>query len=97
MHRGQGVFGIEVWMPTGTLDCGSGCVDVTANPEHCGSCENVGDGATEGCVNYQCQCKARLTRCGGVSVDRQTGESNCGSCGVTCTGKKACKNGVCSN
>lgn len=84
--------------PPGTLDCGSGCEDVTANPLRCGSCSNVCDAASEDCVNRQCQCKPGLFACTpGVCVDRQTDELNCGNCGLTCTGNKTCQGGNCLN
>ena len=40
-------------------------------------------------------CRAGLTRCGGVCVDRGNDIHNCGSCGVTCPGGAACIDGFC--
>jgi hypothetical protein len=84
--------------PYSTLDCGNGCEDITANPLHCGSCGNPCEAATQDCVNWQCQCKPGLFACTpGVCVDRQTDESNCGMCGLTCVGNKTCQGGYCAN
>lgn len=84
--------------PSGTLDCGDGCEDITTNALHCGSCDNACAAATENCTNRQCQCKPGLFACTpGVCVDRQTDESNCGTCGVTCVGSKTCQSGLCKN
>lgn len=84
--------------PFDTLDCGNGCEDITESPLHCGSCANACDAATEDCVTRQCQCKAGLFACTpGVCVDRQTDESNCGTCSLGCTGNKTCQAGLCVN
>ena len=69
--------------------CNGACVDLAADPEHCGACDNAvaADllcvGGEPGCPQGDFQ---ELTLCGDKCVDLLFDEDNCGACGVTCTG-----------
>ncbi len=76
--------------------CDGVCLDVTANPAHCGSC-----GATcavgASCVAGQCACQGNLTNCDGTCVDLRGDGTHCGDCTTVCTGNLVCSAGVCQS
>jgi hypothetical protein len=77
--------------------CGSDCVDLQTNPDHCGACNKpVGRGT---CVNGAAVCPTGTTACGGTCADTSTDPNNCGGCGVVATSGMTCVNGVrtCNN
>lgn len=66
----------------GSVDCGSGCVDLDSDQLHCGACGNACD-AGEACSAGTCSltCQNGLTNCGGTCRDLQSDPNNCGACG----------------
>jgi hypothetical protein len=75
--------------------CGSKCVNLKKNANHCGACGNhCGSGNT--CVAGSCQpsCPAPQVRCGSACVDTTSTTTDCGACGHDCLGG-ACTDGVC--
>lgn len=83
---------------SGGLDeCGTDCVDLGSDPDHCGSCTNVcGDGLV--CSQSACSasCASGETNCDGACVDVNSSAQHCGSCGQPCNAGTPCVNGVCS-
>jgi hypothetical protein len=81
--------------PTGQGACGTGnqCVDITANPQHCGSCTACPAGAA--CASSVCSCPQGQTVCESACVDLTSNQSNCGACGTACTGTTQCLFGAC--
>lgn len=77
------------------LCCAGVCGDLSANPNHCGSCGNV-------CISGCCHggvccplCDTGQTLCGMTCVDTSSDPSNCGSCGHACASDAVCTAGVC--
>ncbi len=83
---------------TGMAMCGLSCIDVSADPENCGTCGNVCGGTTPFCVNGACAatCGSGDIYCAGVGcVDAANDELNCGGCGNDCGSAGTCNSGVC--
>ena len=79
----------------GLVDCpGVGCVDVSADPNHCGSCESDCGGGT--CVSGNCTCAGPgMINCPGAGcVDVSTDPDHCGGCDNSCNGLQ-CVSGNC--
>jgi hypothetical protein len=55
--------------PAGQVNCGGTCVDLSGDPQNCGSCGNS-------CGGQTC--------CGGACTDTNWDSNNCGGCGNTC-------------
>lgn len=76
--------------PVGEALCGTECVDLGTDPEHCGACDTscgpdqlcdpTGAGTGPGCVCSD----PSLTVCNGVCVDLTTDPDHCGSCSAVC-------------
>ncbi len=81
--------------PTAQSFCGDRCVDLSADPNHCGTCNSVCD-VTETCTAGTCDCFAPLQRCGGTCSNFQHDENNCGGCGIDCSEGETCIDGRCS-
>lgn len=65
--------------------CGSACVDLTADAQHCGACGNrCADGTA--CIESTCRrsCPAGALLCGGVCIDPLVDAAHCGACGHGC-------------
>ena len=84
--------------PASTL-CGSQCVDVQNNVDHCGNC-NVkctppSAHGSVACRAGQCatDCATGYTACGTECVDTNTNLAHCGGCNRACT--KTCMSGLC--
>ena len=78
----------------GCTACGNDtCVDLTADPQHCGSCATTCN-ATLSCVSSTCECAPRESLCAAVCVELEADPTNCGTCGTACTGG-ACNGGHC--
>ncbi|MBA2519349.1 MAG: hypothetical protein H0V24_06765 [Chloroflexia bacterium] len=90
----------------GLTFCGAadGCRDTTQDIDHCGGCQQP-------CVNADCaggvcigepdpdQCGVGLSDCGGVCVDLDDDDLNCGECGNDCYllgPSHYCERGVCT-
>lgn len=102
--------GFNVCSAPNTL-CGGECVDVKADPRHCGRCCNACAGADGGqyqCMNGSCTCPVGKTctrqpaicsgetDCGGCGcATLSTNSLNCGTCGTTCKLGQSCSGGSC--
>jgi hypothetical protein len=75
--------------------CNGVCVDLEADPLHCGACTNPCIPGAD-CVNAQCVCPTGETQCNGKCVDLKTDASNCNGCGNVCPPSSTCQNGACS-
>jgi hypothetical protein len=87
-------------------DAGMGCTTFLGASTNCGGCGNAcmeggapycapGDsGATYACVS-NCPASAP-SLCSGSCIDEQTNRSNCGGCGIACTGSQVCQAGSCT-
>ncbi len=69
----------------GLTDCGGSCVNVAADPAHCGSCSTLCGGTANGsstCVGAQCgvSCDAGYHACQGACVSA----ASTASCGTSC-------------
>jgi hypothetical protein len=95
----DGECGVEC--PAGLDVCGDGCVDVTADPNHCGECGNACTtsviGASPTCVGGVCGYTCgTLTECDGACVDVTSDPNHCGSCDQICPGGRACVGSQCA-
>lgn len=75
--------------------CGTSCVDVQSNDDHCGGCNDACPAAQE-CRAGNCECSNERTLCGDSCVDTDSDEQNCGSCGSKCATGASCNDGKCS-
>ena len=77
--------------------CGSICVDLMANAEHCGDCSVVCP-PNQVCSAGLCTstCDQGLSQCGQGCVDLTTNLLNCGDCGVMCSEGQSCVDGLCA-
>ena len=75
--------------------CGSLCVDLATDPNHCGACSaSCSVGAT--CSAHACQCPNGTSLCNAVDcVNFNTDGTNCGGCGTVCAGGQSCSSGKC--
>jgi hypothetical protein len=77
--------------------CGTTCVDLRTNPNHCGECRNkCASGSCEAgsCVGA---CPAGQTVCPPLRkcVDLQDDRLNCGQCSHICPLMQVCRAGAC--
>lgn len=81
--------------PPATM-CGSACVDVAHDPDHCGACGNI-CGLGEICNGGLCSfaCIGDATACGTVCVNLAHDPDNCGACGTVCDPGTVCSEGQC--
>jgi hypothetical protein len=84
---------------TGTVRCGQGCIDPTADSRNCGAC---GSACRSGqiCDNSTCKCSAGTTNCDGECVVLDNDPKHCGSCGTSgfptaCGLGLVCSQGIC--
>lgn len=78
----------------GTL-CGSECVDLAGDPNHCSAC-GMRCGDNQYCrlgAGPVCKCRPPAVACSGNCVDRNSDPTGCGECGVVCP--FACAKGAC--
>jgi hypothetical protein len=80
--------------PSGLTDCNGSCTRLLFNDLHCGGCDIVCPGGMHCNGEGDCVCPEGLTECSGSCTSLMT-NSNCGSCGNSCTGGKICSGGVC--
>jgi hypothetical protein len=69
---------------SGYSSCPAGCVDLTSDNSHCGTC---GASCTGGkiCTNSICQCPTGQGLCGGTTCVDITAATHCSTNGITCT------------
>jgi hypothetical protein len=85
----------------GTLDCGSGCVDIEWNENRCGDCDTQ-CGTNSLCENSQCICDPNLfdaqfyVMCPDGCFNTRSDEQHCGDCTTVCTGGTQCSGGACA-
>ena len=81
----------------GTSLCGSSCVNLQSNQQHCGACGTACK-AGEVCSAGKCalSCQTGLTACSGTCVSLQTDLQNCGACGTACKAGEVCSAGKCA-
>ncbi len=86
--------------------CGTGCVDTTSDPSHCGGCNTVCK-ANEQCTAGQCvststgcfggpPCTGIDQCCGTGCTDVSTDPQNCSECGFGCPKGDTCVGGNCT-
>ena len=96
---GPGDLGVDTgpMCMTGQTVCGSSCVDLQADPTHCGACETV-CGRGEACTAGHCElaCPTGQTACAGRCASLDTDRANCGACGVACGTGLVCSMGSCT-
>lgn len=85
--------------PTGQELCGTVCVNLQANPSHCGECSHACKNG-ELCEKGACvaTCSSDTTNCSGACVSLITDLANCGACGAVCSTPNAepiCVGGHC--
>jgi hypothetical protein len=79
----------------GCQSCGTAsCLDVSADPQHCGAC-NVSCPTGTTCGGGTCQCPTGLALCNGACVDLKADTKHCGSCTTTCGAGSTCNAGAC--
>jgi hypothetical protein len=76
-----------------TVICNNQCVDLTADPENCGTCNNIC--ASGVCNESTCLvCTAEEMVCGRQCINVFVDPDNCGGCGIPCA-SGLCSSGVC--
>jgi hypothetical protein len=75
--------------------CDATCVDLRADPAHCGDCERGCDGGV--CQTSACReaCSGDLTDCDGACVALKTDSLHCGNCATLCAPDEVCLAGTC--
>src|SRR5688572_33199339 len=88
----------------GQTVCGSRCVVLSENKDHCGGCGTVctaPQNAAAVCVDSECEfaCTGDYLACGDICVDSSSDLANCGECGNRCSmpenGSPTCIDGAC--
>jgi DNA-binding beta-propeller fold protein YncE len=78
----SGLFGQKVSCPSGTVNCGGGCVDTRSDSLNCGACDYT--------------CFDPGTCCGGECIDVHGSDPlNCGACDYPCFDPGTCCGGEC--
>jgi hypothetical protein len=95
----------SVSCPTGQSLCGSRCVDVNSDSQHCGACSARGDPGSGGepipalCQPGSCACAGGREECQfgemAACLDLQNDDRSCGQCGNTCDRGQRCRAGSC--
>src|SRR5690606_4008954 len=69
----------------GRVACDEGCVDLLADPLHCGGC-GLACAETEICSDGRCvpSCPSGMGLCDDTCVALDRDWRNCGACGTTC-------------
>lgn len=82
--------------PAGQDRCDVACVDLEADPLHCGACF-VGCESHQSCIDGECSpaCGDGGAECDGACVDTQTVSNHCGGCGIVCDDLEICDFGEC--
>ncbi len=79
---------------SGLSECAGGCVDLSSDDAHCGTCRNP-CGVGEACMDGTCAsiCPAGAISCSDTCVDPSTDTMYCGASAPGCTGGEACAMG----
>ena len=82
--------------PLGEVRCGSSCVNVASDSNHCGGCD-AACAPDEVCRTGVCQstCASGGTSCSGQCVTLGDDPGNCGACDNRCSPGSTCAGGVC--
>ena len=89
-----GSDGISCKSPPNLTACGSDCVDITSNRDHCGKCGGfcpIGGS----CTKSTCACPTDQGECENLHCFPLTDERHCGGC-TPCSGPQTCFNKKCS-
>lgn len=71
--------------PSGQTLCGTECVDVKTDDDHCGDCDtDCGAGTCQTNNGTTICCPTGQTNCNGTCVDLTMNDDNCGACGTDC-------------
>jgi hypothetical protein len=86
--------------PRGFAHCAEQCVDLDADPQHCGTCGWDCQDGTDGvqydrCVGGSCTCASSHLVCDMACTDTTSDPANCGVCGMTCSPTEECVEGTC--
>jgi hypothetical protein len=68
-----------------TCDAGQLCIDLSADPNHCGACANACP-ASSSCIDGTCTCPGSESICDASCVNLASDPANCGACGTDCGG-----------
>lgn len=79
----------------GLVPCGSTCVDLQIDPNHCGECDHGCKGAA--CGGGECveSCDAFPDACDKACTDVASDPRNCGACDHACHPAQVCDDGQC--
>jgi hypothetical protein len=82
--------------PMDQVVCGEGCVDLGADPLHCGECFSECE-ASQVCIDGECSlaCEDFELACDGVCVDIESHSDHCGGCNTVCDDLEECVSGTC--
>jgi hypothetical protein len=84
----------------GKTNCNGNCVDISSDPENCGSCGNLcrpaGLPCTDGVCGVKCPSGQKECQVGGC-FDTQTDSQNCGDCNIICSQGQSCCKGKCND
>jgi hypothetical protein len=84
----------DVTCGDGESACSGACVDLLADPEHCGSCSTA-CGSRGDCRDGECLCDPVSTSCPSGCARLDNDPLNCGTCGRVCPEGSACRRGLC--
>lgn len=89
--------GAPMTCSTGLSACGTQCVDLSADGNHCGSCDNGCDTGSV-CSLGACAvgCAAGQLQCGQGCVDASSSPLHCGGCNQACLAGQQCVGGMCT-
>ncbi len=77
--------------------CGIECVLTSSNVNHCGECDHVCEGASDLCIDSECQdCSGKTVCEDGRCYDLMNDPNNCGTCGNACGAHITCVDGQCA-
>lgn len=93
----EGDAGDEETCPAGQDTCNEMCVDLTADAQHCGACDNSCP-ENSACDEAACQCSNPSQEiCADTCVDTTTSNQHCGACDNPCSGGQLCIDSQCVN
>lgn len=80
------------------LTCGTACIAVGHDVDHCGTCDTKCVGASAQCIGGKCACGPGFDYCAAGCMDIATDTNNCGACGNVCDPNQfdSCVGGQCT-